>query len=171
MRTQSLFSPVNSSVNKHYSISSGKLTTARRSEDRVNMDNQTMPGLKLTITEELLEEFTRWLREEEHTSESTIRKYMYYLPKLTSFTFSSKADVIKAFELMGYTKVSREALSRLFTFVERKLEGYEELVYRLQKAMPKAKKSKADTYVPPDTKVLELGKCLAAKGPVYSCTS
>ena len=133
------------------------------------MDNQTVPRSKLIVTEELLEEFTKWLHEEEGTSESTIRKYMYYLPKLTGFIFSSKADVSKAFELMGYTKVSREALSRLFTFVERKLEGYEGLVYRLRKAMPKAKRSRMDTYVPPDTKVLELGKCLAARGPVYSC--
>ena len=65
-----------------------------------------------------------------------------------------------AFERMRLTKVSYEAFSRLLTYVEKKLEGYEDLAAKLRKAMPKKPRSREDTYVPPDTRVLEAYRCL-----------
>ena len=64
---------------------------------------------------------------------------MYYLPRLEGFELSSKDSVSRTFELMGYNKSSYEAFSRLLTFIEKKLEGYEDLVAKLRKAMPASK--------------------------------
>jgi len=108
-----------------------------------------------------------WLRDEEKTGEKTIKTYMYYLPKLVGFTFKGKDDVRRAFEIMKLNKSSYEALSRLFTFVEKKLEGYEELVYKLRKAMPRKPATKADTYVPPDSEVLKLKRNIKRCGEPY----
>ena len=126
-------------------------------------------GVNLVITRGLLDRFVNWLRREQKTGESTIRQYMYYLPKLEGLVLASKDSVSRAFELMGYNKSSYEAFSRLLTFIDKKLEGYEDLVVKLRKAMPRKPKSREDTYVPPDTKVKKLGECLASKGPVYIC--
>ncbi len=121
----------------------------------------------LIVSRVLLEGFQRWLREEQRTSEGTVRKYMYYLPRIEGMALCGKQDVSLAFERMKLTKVSYEAFSRLLTYVEKKLEGYEDLVAKLRKAMPKKPKSKEDTYVPPDGQVRELLRCLEAKGRAY----
>jgi len=129
-------------------------------------------GPCLTITPELLAGFRDWLLAEQGTSEGTVRKYMYYLPRLQGLHLCRKQDVSRAFELMRLTKVSYEAFSRLLTYVERKLEGYEDLAARLRRAMPKKPKSKEDTYVPPDERVRELLHCLSEKhDQVYYLTA
>ena len=125
-------------------------------------------SIAITVTEELLNRFVDWLKNEQGTSESTIRKYMYYLPKLKGFTFKGKEDVSRAFDLMKLTKTSYEALSRLFTFIEKKLEGYEELVYRLRKAMPRKPQSGQDTYIPPDAKIYYLRDRIKQLGEPYA---
>jgi intergrase/recombinase len=121
----------------------------------------------LVVTPGLLEGFREWLLGEEKTSEGTVRKYMYYLPKIQGMVLCGKQDVSLAFERMKLTKVSYEAFSRLLTYVEKKLEGYEELVAKLRKAMPKKPKTREDTYVPPDEKVRGLINCLKARGQAY----
>ena len=121
----------------------------------------------LVVTQGLLEGFQRWLREEEGTGEKTIRDYMGSLRKLMGARLCGKQDVSQAFERMKLTKVSYEAFSRLLTYVERKLEGYEDLVAKLRRAMPKKPRSREDTYVPPDGQVRELLRCLEAKGQAY----
>ena len=121
----------------------------------------------LIVSRGLLEGFREWLLHEQHTSEGTVRKYMYYLPRIESMALCGKQDVSLAFEKMGLTKVSYEAFSRLLTYVERKLEGYEDLVAKLRKAMPKKPKSKEDTYVPADEKVRALLACMETRGQVY----
>ena len=132
------------------------------SNDRISGKNDGF-----TVTQDLLNRFISWLRNEEGTSEVTINKYVPYLRRLIGFTFSSKNDISKAFRLMGLNKTSYEALSRLLTFIEKKLEGYEDLVYKLRKAMPKKPRSKADTYVPPDSKVLKLRGRILGLGEPY----
>jgi len=114
----------------------------------------------LVVTQGLLEGFKEWLLREQGTSEGTVRKYMYYLPRIHGMALCGKQDVSQAFEWMKLTKVSYEAFSRLLTYVEKKLEGYEDLVAKLRKAMPKKPKTREDTYVPPDTRVLEAYRCL-----------
>jgi len=131
--------------------------------------DEVVDGVNLVITRELLNRFVNWLRREQKTGESTIKQYMYYLPKLEGLVLAGKDSVSKAFELMGYNKPSYEAFSRLLTFIDKKLEGYEDLVVKLRKAMPRKPVSRQDTYVPPDTRVRKLGKCLALKGEVYAC--
>ena len=114
----------------------------------------------LVVTQGLLKGFREWLLHEQGTGEGTVRKYMYYLPRIEGMALCGKQDVSQAFEHMKLTKVSYEAFSRLLTYVEKKLEGYEDLVAKLRKAMPKKPKTREDTYVPPDTRVLEAYRCL-----------
>jgi len=121
----------------------------------------------LIVSRGLLEGFREWLLREQGTSEGTVRKYMYYLPRIEGMALCGKQDVSQAFERMKLTKVSYEAFSRLLTYVEKKLEGYEELVAKLRRALPKRPKTREDTYVPPDARVRELLRCLEAKGQAY----
>jgi len=120
----------------------------------------------LQITPELLADFRRWLLEEEGTSEGTVRKYWYYLPKLEGFSLCDKASVSKAFSLMGLNKVSYEAFSRLLTFLEKKT-SYEELALSLRRALPKKPKAKEDTYVPSDNQVRANLDCVSQYGEAY----
>ena len=122
---------------------------------------------KLIVSERLLEDFARWLREQ-RVSEKTIKgHYLSYLRRLVGFSFSGKRDVERAFRIMGFNKTSYEALSRFLTFAEKKLEGYEWLVYVLRKAMPSKPRSETDTYIPPDMQVLEAREKAARIGEPY----
>jgi len=124
----------------------------------------------LEITDELVSQFFRWLRHDNpRIKEPTVRQYSYYVPKLVGARLCGKRDVERVFKIIGYNKSSYEAFSRLLTFIDKKLEGYEDLVVKLRKALPRKPVSRQDTYVPPDTRVRKLGKCLALKGEVYAC--
>ncbi len=153
-------SPSSRLVSSSSFVSHG-LTTGKSGQEPRSVDNC------LVVTPGLLEGFRRWLLAEEGTSEETVRKYMYYLPRIVGIRLCGKEDVSLAFERMKLTKVSYEAFSRLLTFVERKLEGFEELVAKLRKAMPRKPGSREDTYVPPDTLVRQAVECARRRGQVY----
>ena len=121
------------------------------------------------ITKELVEEFFRWVKEVNPSiGSSTLRQYSYYIPKLTGITLCSKEDVSKAFAAMGgLNKSSYEAFSRLLTFLE-KTKELDELVVKLRKAMPKKPRTRADTYVPPDTLLLKVRDRIRDVGPPYT---
>jgi intergrase/recombinase len=123
----------------------------------------------LKVDQGLLEGFFSWLRSEKSDiSESTVRDYQRYLSRLQGADLCGKGDVDKAFEMMGgLNKRSYEAFSRLLTYVEKKLEGYEDLAARLRKALPKKPRSREDTYVPPDGKVAGLLECAERQGQPY----
>ncbi len=109
------------------------------------------------ITQGLVREFRRWLRQDNpNLKEYTLRQYMYYIPRLTGITLCGKADVSKAFKAMGgVNKSSYEAFSRFLTFLE-KTKDLDVLVTKLRKAMPRKPRSKADTYVPSDRELLKV---------------
>ncbi len=116
----------------------------------------------LQITDGLVREFKRWLKQDNpRLREATLRQYMYYIPRLVGLELCGKEDVSKAFKAMGgVNKSSYEALSRFLTFIE-KTKDLDVLVAKLRKAMPKKPKSRADTYVPADSKVLEVRENIA----------
>jgi len=121
----------------------------------------------LELSQSLLEEFVSWLRNEEGTSERTIKDYVNYLRKALGLKLCSKEDVSSFFERAGMNKRSYEAFRRLLSFIEKKKTGYESLVQELRKALPKKPRSNADTYIPPDSKVLELRDRIKAVGEPY----
>jgi len=122
------------------------------------------------ITDDVVSEFFRWLRRENPRIQvSTVKQYSYYVPKLIGVVLCSKENLWKAFNAMGgLNKSSYEALSRLLTFIEKKFEGYEDLVFKLRKAMPKKPRSKEDTYIPPDSLVLQVRDKVKELGPPYT---
>ncbi len=119
----------------------------------------------LEITQELVKEFENWLRQDNpRLRESTLRQYMYYIPKLVGVKLCGKEDVAKVFKAMGgLNKSSYEAFSRFLTFIE-KTRDLDALVLKLRKAMPRKPKSKVDTYVPSDNKILEVREAIRASG-------
>jgi intergrase/recombinase len=64
-------------------------------------------------------------------------------------------------------KRSYEAFRRLLSFIEKKKTGFELFVQKLRKALPKKPRSNADTYIPPDSKILELRDRIKAVGEPY----
>jgi len=122
----------------------------------------------LELSQSLLEEFANWLRNEEGTSERTIKDYVSYLRKALGLKLCSKEDVSNFFDRAGMNKRSYESLRRFLSFVERKKSGYESLVQELRKALPRKPRSNADTYIPPDTKILELRDRLKNAEPYYT---
>jgi intergrase/recombinase len=121
----------------------------------------------IEISQPLLEEFVVWLRDEEGTGEKTVRDYTSYLRRALGLRLCSKEDVSKYFRLAGMSKRSYESLRRLLSFVEKRKTGYESLVQQLRKALPRKPRSSADTYVPPDSKILELRDRVKALGEPY----
>ncbi len=121
------------------------------------------------ITKELVEEFFRWVKEVNPSiGTTTLRQYGYYIPRLTGITLCNKEDVSKAFKAMGgLSKSSYESFSRFLTFLE-KTKELDELVVRLRKAMPKKPRTRADTYVPPDTLLLKVRDRIRDVGPPYT---
>ena len=118
------------------------------------------------MTPEPLAGFREWLLREQGTSEGTVRKYMYYLPRLQGASLCGKQDVSLAFEKMRLTKVSYEAFSRFLTYLEKKT-AYEELALSLRRALPRKPRSREDTFVPPDSEVRGLGECVVKHGEAY----
>jgi len=121
----------------------------------------------LELTEGLVEFFRTWLLREEGTSERTVRDYVGYLRKALGLRLCGKEDVSRFFTRVGLNKRSFEAFRRLLTYVERKLEGYDYLVLQLRKALPRKPKSAADTYVPEDSRVLQLRDAVTGLGEPY----
>jgi len=117
----------------------------------------------LEITKDLVREFRDWLqRDNPKLRESTLRQYMYYVPRLVGLELCGKEDVAKAFKAMGgLNKSSYEAFSRFLTFLD-KTKDLDALVAKLRKAMPKKPKTRADTYVPSDSKILEVREAVRA---------
>ena len=121
----------------------------------------------LELTEGLISSFRSWLLREEGTSERTVRDYVGYLRRGLGLRLCGKEDVSRFFTRVGLNKRSFEAFRRLLTYVERKLEGYDYLVLQLRKALPRKPRSSADTYVPEDTRVLQLRDAVARVGEPY----
>jgi len=121
----------------------------------------------LELSQSLLEEFVNWLRNEEGTSERTIRDYVSYLRKALGLKLCSKESISEYFKLAGMNKRSYESLRRFLSFVERKKSGYESLIQQLRKALPRKPRSNADTYIPPDSKILELRDRIKKFGEPY----
>ncbi|MCE4598642.1 MAG: hypothetical protein F7C81_00385, partial [Desulfurococcales archaeon] len=151
-------------------VLSHQLTTGGNSRlpgDTLGLEAGQVNSPCLTVTTELLAGFREWLLEEQGTSEGTVRKYMYYLPKLEGITLCSKSDASRVFQLMGLNKTSYEAFSRLLTYIEKKT-SYEELALSLRRALPRKPKSREDTYVPPDSLVKQMPSCLESYGEAYT---
>ena len=121
----------------------------------------------VSLSDSLLEEFVNWLRSEEGTSDRTVRDYVNYLKKALNLKLCSKEDVSSFFDRAGMNKRSYESLRRFLSFVERKKSGYESLIQQLRKALPKKPRSSADTYVPPDSRILELRDRIKKFGEPY----
>ncbi len=120
------------------------------------------------ITDEAIHDFFKWLKKDyPGMKPKSIKQYEYYIPKLKGLTLCSKRDVDKVFKILKLSKPSYETFSRFLTYIEKRYDGYETLVLKLRKAMPKKPKAREDTYVPPDSKVCELGKCLEKQGEIY----
>ena len=116
----------------------------------------------LVVTQGLVKGFLEWLITENPDMKPTTRRdYERYSMRLVGVRLCNKSDIDEAFKTMGgLNKRSYETLSRFLTYVEKKLEGYEDLVAKLRKAMPKKPKTREDTYVPPDERVVGAYKCL-----------
>jgi intergrase/recombinase len=137
------------------------------SEDKPISGKSDVGQVCISLSDSLLEEFSNWLRNEEGTSDRTVRDYVNYLKKALGLKLCSKEDVSSFFDRAGMNKRSYESLRRFLSFVERKKSGYESLVQQLRKALPKKPRSGADTYVPPDSKILELRDRIKAVGEPY----
>ncbi len=121
----------------------------------------------MEITEDLLNGFRDWLLGE-GVSEGTVKNYLSHLRSVVGLRLCGKGDVSKVFEGMGgVNDKTRKAFSRLLTYVERKVDGYDELVIKLRKALPKRPKSREDTYVPPDSLIKAVGEGVKELGPPY----
>jgi intergrase/recombinase len=121
----------------------------------------------ISLSDSLLEEFVSWLKSEEGTSDRTVRDYVNYLRKALGLKLCGKESIGEYFKLVGMNKRSYESIRRLLSFIEKKKSGYESLVQQLRKALPKKPRSGADTYVPPDSKILELRDRIKAVGEPY----
>jgi intergrase/recombinase len=119
------------------------------------------------LSDSLLEEFVNWLRSEEGTSDRTVRDYVNYLRKALNLKLCSKEDISEFFKLAGMNKRSYEAFRRFLSFIEKKRSGFELLVQQLKKALPKKPRSNADTYIPPDSRILELRDRVKKFGEPY----
>jgi len=125
--------------------------------------------LCLEVDDALLSGFEGWLKQE-GTGLRTVREYLSYLRKALGLKLCGKEDVGKYFRAAGMSKRAYEAFRRLLTYVDRNLEGFEELVIKLRKAMPRKPRSGADTYVPPDDEVLKLRDHVIKLGPLLVST-
>jgi intergrase/recombinase len=121
----------------------------------------------ISLSDSLLEEFVNWLKSEEGTSDRTVRDYVNYLRKALGLKLCSKEDVSSFFDRAGMNKRSYESLRRFLSFIEKKKTGFEALVQQLRKALPKKPRSGADTYVPPDSKIIELRDRIKTVGEPY----
>ena len=121
----------------------------------------------ILLSSSLLEEFVNWLKSEEGTGDRTVRDYVSYLRKALGLRLCGKESVGMYFKLAGMNKRSYESLRRFLSFVERKKSGYESLIQQLRKALPKKPRSNADTYIPPDSRILELRDRIKAVGEPY----
>jgi intergrase/recombinase len=139
----------------------------RASEDKPTSGKSNESQVCVSLSQSLLEEFVNWLRSEEGTGERTVRDYVNYLKKALGLKLCSKEDISGFFKLAGMNKRSYESLRRFLSFIERKKTGFEVLVQQLRKALPKKPRSNADTYIPPDSKVLELRDRIKAVGEPY----
>ncbi len=120
------------------------------------------------ITDVVIQDFFKWLkRDNPKIKNSTIKQYKYYIPRLEGLVLCGKRDIDKVFKTIGLTKSSYEAFTRFLTFIDKRYDGYEDLVLKLRKALPKKPKAREDTYIPPDSRVIELGKCLEKQGEIY----
>ncbi len=121
------------------------------------------------ITDVVIQDFFRWLkRDYPGMKPKSIKQYEYYIPKLEGLTLCNKRDVDEVFKILKLSKPSYETFSRFLTYIEKRYDGYEDLVLKLRKALPRKPKARQDTYIPPDTKVIELGKCLEKQGEIYA---
>ncbi|MCD6195536.1 MAG: hypothetical protein J7J82_01955 [Staphylothermus sp.] len=121
------------------------------------------------ITDMVIQDFLEWVKRDNPTIKpKTIKQYEYYIPKLQGLALCSKRDVDKVFKIIKLNKSSYEAFSRFLTYIEKRHDGYEDLVVKLRKALPRKPKAREDTYIPPDTKVVELDKCLEKHGEIYA---
>ncbi len=120
-------------------------------------------GRCLEITIGLLESFMESLRRN-GVGEAQIKNYSTHLNKLIGIKLCSGQDVERVFsEILPVNDKSVKAFSRLLTYIEKHFDGYEALVRRLRKAMPSKPRSGVDTYIPPDTLVLEMSRRLKDK--------
>jgi len=125
-------------------------------------------GVCVEITEELINEFEGWLRKDNlRFRESTIKQYMYYMPRLVGLRLCGKEDTAKVFEVVELNKSSYEAFSKFLTFLEKTRE-LDELVVRLREAMPKKPKVRADTYIPTDEEILKVRGRIRELGPPHT---
>ncbi len=126
-------------------------------------------GVCVEITKGLIEEFVDWVKSQRPgISKGQLTRYNNYMIRLMGFKLCGKSDVTKAFELMGgLNKATHNTFSRFLTFLEKTRE-LDELVAKLRKAMPSRPKTGEDSYVPPDSKVLEIGERLAGLGEPYT---
>ena len=96
----------------------------RASEDAVISGKTDARQNCLELSQSLLEEFASWLRNEEGTSDRTVKDYVSYLRKALGLRLCSKEDVSSFFDRAGMTKRSYESLRRFLSYVERKKSGY-----------------------------------------------
>ena len=122
----------------------------------------------LRITQSLISKFARWLREEQRVKEYTVKTYVTVLRIITGYSICCKADITKVFRALGVNDKTYKAISRLLTFIEKKIDGYEDLAAKLRKALPKKPRSKEDTYVPPDSLILQIRDKVRELGPPYT---
>ncbi len=120
----------------------------------------------IELTTDLVDDFVSWNRMQ-GTSENMLYRYLLYLRKVVGLKLCRKKDVMKYFGKVGLSKTSYEAFSRLLTYIEKRFEGYEELAYRLRKALPRKPRTKADTYIPSDSEILKLKENLAKEREPY----
>ena len=136
------------------------------SEGKVNY----LSSACLEITDEVISEFLKWVKEDNpKITVKSVREYGSYLTRLVGTALCGKEDVGKAFKAMGgLNKSSYEAFRRFLTYLEKRLERYEDLAVKLRKAMPKKPRTKADTYVPPDSLLLKVRDRIRDVGPPYT---
>ena len=137
------------------------------SEDAAISGKNNESQVCISLSDSLLEEFVNWLKSEEGTGDRTVRDYVSYLRKALGLRLCGKESVGMYFKLAGMNKRSYESLRRFLSFVERKKSGYESLIQQLRKALPKKPRSNADTYIPPDSRILELRDRIKAVGEPY----
>lgn len=75
-------------------------------------------------------------KNEEKIGDITIKDYLSCLRRAEGLVLKDKNSVSEYFKLAKFNKRNYEAFSRLLTFIDKKLEGYEELVLKLRKTKP-----------------------------------
>ena len=123
----------------------------------------------LEITKELVSEFIEWVRSENpNISSDQLKRYLSYASRLTGVRLCGKSSVSDAFRAMGgLNKASYGVFRRFITFIDKK-KDLDDLVAKLLKALPPKPKSREDTYVPPDSKVLEVRERVMRLGQPYT---